>query len=145
MIVSQNPQEFYAFIILLCWEIFTSALADGFLPESEWQQTISSLQDFSQYSSRSRQCCSLDGLQFLLFSTPSISLVTLWWLYRVYQIQVVSPSLSWSIVFQLSRKVSVLTSLFAFLKFYTVVSQNGKSIIRLVVFFLLTITSSGQD
>ena len=35
-------------------ELFTSALADGFSLESEWQQVSSSLQDSSQYSGRSQ-------------------------------------------------------------------------------------------
>ena len=41
---------------------FTSVLADGFSLEFEWQQVSSSLQDSSQYSGRSQQCCRLDGL-----------------------------------------------------------------------------------
>ena len=53
-------------VILLFWEIFTSTLADGLSQEFEWQQVYLSLQDTSQYSSRSQQCCSLDGLH-----TPS--------------------------------------------------------------------------
>ena len=36
------------------WEFFTSALADGFSLEFEWQQVSSSLQDSSQYSGRSQ-------------------------------------------------------------------------------------------
>ena len=38
-------------IILLNWEFFTTALADGFPLESVWQQVSSHLQDSSQYSS----------------------------------------------------------------------------------------------
>ena len=34
-------------IILLIWEFFTPAFADGFLLESEWQQDSSSFQDTS--------------------------------------------------------------------------------------------------
>ena len=41
---------------------FLPALADGFSLKFERQQISSSLQDFSQYSSPSHQCCSLDGL-----------------------------------------------------------------------------------
>ena len=41
-------------IIIYSLEFFTSALADGFLLESEWQQVYSSLQDSSQYSGRSQ-------------------------------------------------------------------------------------------
>ena len=40
-------------IILLHWELFTPALADGFLQEFERQQVASSFQDSSQYSGRS--------------------------------------------------------------------------------------------
>ena len=43
-------------------EFFTLASADGFPLESEWQQVSSSLQDSSQYSGQSKQCCCLDGL-----------------------------------------------------------------------------------
>ena len=39
-------------IIIFSLEFFTSALADGFSLESEWQQVSSSLQDSSQYSGR---------------------------------------------------------------------------------------------
>ena len=37
-------------IVLLLWEFFTLALADGFSVEFEWLQVSSSLQDSSQYS-----------------------------------------------------------------------------------------------
>ena len=49
-------------IIIHSLELFTSALADGFSLDSEWQQVSSSLQDSSQYSSRSQYCCRLGGL-----------------------------------------------------------------------------------
>ena len=48
--------------ISLIWESFTMALADSFPLESEWQQVSAGLQDSSQYSRRSQQCRSLDGL-----------------------------------------------------------------------------------
>ena len=41
-------------IIIHSLELFTSALADSFSLESEWQQVSSSLQDSSQYSGRSQ-------------------------------------------------------------------------------------------
>ena len=41
---------FHSFIIIYSLEFFTSALADGFSVEFEWQQVSSSLQDSSQYS-----------------------------------------------------------------------------------------------
>ena len=48
--------SFYATFITIIHssELFTSALADGFSPESEWLQISSSLQDSSQYSGRSQ-------------------------------------------------------------------------------------------
>ena len=49
-------------IIIHSLELFTSALADGFSQESEWQQVSSSLQDSSLYSGSFQQCCRLDGL-----------------------------------------------------------------------------------
>ena len=41
-------------LFVFFWEFFTLALADGFSLEFEWQQVSSSLQDSSQYSSRSQ-------------------------------------------------------------------------------------------
>ena len=49
-------------IIITPLEIFTSALADGFSPEFEWQQVSSNFQDSSRYSSRLQKCCSLDSV-----------------------------------------------------------------------------------
>ena len=46
---------------LLC-EFFTLAFVDDFSQKSGWQQVSSGLQDSSQYSGRSQQCSSLDGL-----------------------------------------------------------------------------------
>ena len=51
--------DHYYFTLL---EFFTSVLADGFSLEFEWQQISSSLQDSSQNSGRSQQCCHLDSL-----------------------------------------------------------------------------------
>ena len=42
------------FIIIHSLELLTSAIADGFPLESEWQQVSSSLQDCSLYSGRSQ-------------------------------------------------------------------------------------------
>ena len=53
------------------WEFFTSAKADGLSLESEWQQVSSSLQDSSQYSGQSQQCCSLDRLHLSSYSKSS--------------------------------------------------------------------------
>ena len=43
-------------------EFFTSVLADGFSLGFDWQQVSTSLQDSSQDSGRSQQCCHLDSL-----------------------------------------------------------------------------------
>ena len=43
-------------------EFFTSVFADVFSLEFEWYQVSSSLQDSSQKSGRSQQCCHLDSL-----------------------------------------------------------------------------------
>ena len=43
-------------------EFFTAVLPDGFSLEFAWQQVPSSLQDLSQDSGRSQQCCHLDSL-----------------------------------------------------------------------------------
>ena len=53
----------YCYFILLRI-FFTAVLADGFSLEFEREQISSSLQVSSQYSSRSWQCCSLDGLHW---------------------------------------------------------------------------------
>ena len=57
----------YNHYCLLIWEFCTPALADGFLLEVEWTQVSSVLQDSSQYSSRSQQCCSLDGFHYYYY------------------------------------------------------------------------------
>ena len=56
--------SFFSFSLLLFTplEFFISVLADGLSLEFEWQQVSSSLQDSSQYSGRSQQCCRLDSL-----------------------------------------------------------------------------------
>ena len=46
--------SFQIIIIIHTLKLFTSAIADGFSLESEWQQVFSSLQDSSQYSGRSQ-------------------------------------------------------------------------------------------
>ena len=55
---SRKVQNYYS----TPWEFFSSVLADGLSLEFERQQISSSLQDFSQYSCRSPQYCSLDCL-----------------------------------------------------------------------------------
>ena len=53
------------YVLLLSFtplEFFTSVLTDGFSQEFEWQQVSSSLQDSSQDSGYSLQCCRFDSL-----------------------------------------------------------------------------------
>ena len=59
-----SSKHFYLLLLLLFTplEFLTSVLADGFSLEFEWQQVSSSLQDSSQDSGRSQQCCCLDSL-----------------------------------------------------------------------------------
>ena len=60
--VSFSKTSAIIIIIIYFLEFFTSALADGLSLEFEWQQVSSSLQDSSQDSSHSQQCCRLDSL-----------------------------------------------------------------------------------
>ena len=63
-----NGSQWHSLLLLLLLllftpsEFFTSVLADGFSQEFEWQQVSSSLQDSSQDSGHSWQCCRLDSL-----------------------------------------------------------------------------------
>ena len=83
-----------------------------------------SLQDCSQYSEQSQQCCNFYGLHsYYNFTVP---VPNLRWLYQVRQLQLVSLSFSCSIVFQFSCKVYVLISPFVFFQFYPVVRRNCK-------------------
>ena len=53
---------YFFFFFFTPLEFFTSVLTDGFSLEFEWQHVCSSLQDSSQDSGRSQQCCRLDSL-----------------------------------------------------------------------------------
>ena len=48
-------------LFIIPFKFFTPVLADSFSLEFKWQQIFSCLQDNSQYSGRSQQCCSLNG------------------------------------------------------------------------------------
>ena len=115
----------HCIIIITPWEFFTSALANGFSLEVEWQQVSSSLQDSSQNSGRSQQCCSLDGLhsstyfhvlQFLYQSFGDRSKSTNYNLYNYH----------FHILEFLYSLVRSMYHLFAFFKFYSVVSWDNK-------------------
>ena len=61
-IPSQYPDCILLLLLFTLLEFFTSVLADGFSLEFKWQQVSSSLQDSSQDSGCSQQCCHLDNL-----------------------------------------------------------------------------------
>ena len=53
--------------------------------------------------------------RLLLFPSPPVPVPFLWWLYQKHQLQLVSPPLSCSTIFQFSSKVYVLFFSFRFL------------------------------
>ena len=57
-----KPESIIYIIDFIPCEFFTPALADCILLASKWQQVPLSLQDTSQYPSRSRLRCTLDCL-----------------------------------------------------------------------------------
>ena len=108
--------------------------------EFEWQQVSSSLQDSSQYSSQSKQCCSLDGLHL------SSHFQVVQSLNQSFRDCTKSTNYNWhhhhfhvQLFFQFSSKVLVLVSLFAFFQVYSLV-QN----LLFGRLLLLTITQSSH-
>ena len=75
-LVSSSSSYYYYCYFIHLRVFFTPALADGFPLECEWQQVFSSLQDSPQYSGRSQQCCSLEGLHSSSYFQLPQSLVT---------------------------------------------------------------------
>ena len=128
--------------IWLFWEFITPALADGYCPlETEWQQVSSSLQDSSQYSSRSQQCCSLNGLisnSASPFTNPLVTIPS-----ALFTIGITDTFMFH--IFQLSNKVD----LFDFFQFYPIVCRNAKvlysagSFSFLFFFFLIFLGLAG--
>ena len=95
--------------------------------EVEWQQVSSSLQDSSQYSSRSQQFNTLDGLH------SSSNFQILKSCYQIFCNCTKITNNNWrnrsfhvSLYFRFSSKVLVLTLLFAFFQFYSVVNRDSK-------------------
>ena len=79
----------------------------------------------------------------LLFPSPRFPAPILWWVYRACQFQLVSTSLSCSIVFQFSNKVYLPIALLAFFQFYPVVTRKSKIHYSAgSLFFLRNITRS---
>ena len=105
--------------MLLLWEFFPPALADGFSPESEGQQVSSDLQDSSQYTSR------CDSLDYLWLPVPRV-------FYPAFEDRTGSSksigvigTLSLNSFFEFSGKVYVFDYL-SFI-FHAVVQRNGKT------------------
>ena len=117
---------YYNYYFTSC-EFFTPELADGLSLESEWQQVSSGLQGVAQYSSKSQQCCSLDGLDSSLFKisySPPLQAL------RNITSTPITTGITIILIFsQFSKfpgKVQVLVSLFAFFDFHFVVCRDGK-------------------
>ena len=87
----------YYYYSLLPFEFFIPASADDSSWESAWQQVSTNFQDFSQYSGRSHECWSLDGLNS---SSYFQALIPILWC-QEHQLQLISPSLLCSIVFSI--------------------------------------------
>ena len=126
--------ELIIIIITLFWELFIPASAEDFSMEFEWQQINSNLQDSSKYSGRSYNCCSLNRFNlssnFWVFQS-----LNFWGLFQVHQLQLISPSLSCSVVFT-SLAISRYLSLFS-LSFNFTLGSTGmaKSTLRQVLFY----------
>ena len=91
--------------IIIIWELFTPPLAGDLSLESKCQQVSSGFQDCSQYSSRSQQYYSLNGIDsfsdFLLFQPPPPPFLSFWISSQAHKQQLVSPSPSRSTFFLL--------------------------------------------
>ena len=113
--------QYSCLIILLLWEVFAATLADGLSHEFQWQHVSLNLQDSFQYSGRSQPI-------------PPVHVTIIWCL---FQVQLVPPSLSCSIVFfQFSSKVQLLILLFAFFSFTLCLVGTAKSRIGKAIFFV---------
>ena len=127
-------------IILLLWEFFTSVFF------TDVCVTASLLKCLGLFSVFWPILIMLSfGWSSLISSIP-LPLPNLCELFQVHHLQLVSPSLSCSTVFQFSSKVQILVSLFSFFSFYSVVNRDGKvyySTGSPFLLFLLTITRSG--
>ena len=135
------------YYLFTSWEFSTPELADDFPLGFEWQQVSSSLQDFSQYSRRSQQCCSLDSLH------PFCYFQVLQSLYQSFGDCTKNTNYNWYNrhfhvlqFFQFPHKVEV--PLFTFFHFLSVVCRDSKvpnpaSSLFFVDFY--KVWSSGRD
>ena len=107
--------------------VFFNNLANGVSLKFEWQQVSSCLQDSSQYSERSQQCCIRNGFHLSYYFQD------FQFLYSYFGIVLSSPvtiSITDTFMlqdfFHLSSKILLFISLFAFFYFYSVVCRNDK-------------------
>ena len=125
---------FTLIISISLWRVFHSKVSWWFLT-GVWVEA--SLLKFSRPFSVF--CLILTILQFewsllvLLFPNPPVPVLVLWWLYQGYQLQLVSSSLSCSIVFSSSKQSPG-----------TYPSFRLPSILLLLLLLLLTFTRSGR-
>ena len=130
-------------------KFFTPAQADFLSLEFEWKHSSLSLQDFSQYSSRSKQCCSWDGVNPIFIS--SNALTKFLWLVPRVKLKWVWTSASCNIRFLSCLPKFKYLSLFFFVAFeyHHFVRRDGKLYYSTVFFFvffffhLLIITMPG--
>ena len=108
-------------IIIIPREFFTSASAGGLSLEFEWQQVSPSLQDSSQYSSRSQKCCGWSPF-VLLFPGLLVPLPILQWQYQEHQLQLVSASS----FLHFPSDAEVLVLLFTCFQFCLLVNRDRK-------------------
>ena len=116
----------------------------GFSLNTEWDLVFSHFQDYSQYSSWSYQCCSLDGIdsatdfQFLQFYQ-----LVLWKHSKSTNYNCYNFNRHITQLFHFSDKVQQLfLYLFPFVYFPSVVSRNEKYSISQLLLFLLKTTRS---
>ena len=117
-------------IIIYSIEFSTSALADGFSLESEWQQVSPSLQDTSQYSGRSSKSSRLFSNPFVTVPNAPITIGMI--VTRMFH--------SFFNSLARSRYLSFFSHSFSFILWS---AGTAKSTILQVLFFLLIIIRSG--
>ena len=121
--------------------VFTPSLVDSLSQESEWQQVTIGHQDSTEYSDRSHQCCSLNGLD----SSTNQDLHSL---IQAHPLQLVLHSLSCSTAFFSSQARSKYLSIFSLSFIITQWSAGTAKSTTPVVFYFVNkreVWSSGWD
>ena len=122
-------------VIILLLVYLSQASVSGLSFEPKWQQISLSLQDFSQYSGRSRLCCSLDSLDSSSnFSNLLVLFRILKGPLQAFQLIAINVTLMFHNVFSSMAKSEYL-SIFSFSVIFT--AGKVKSVRRQVLSFLL--------